>query len=128
MNGGSPYRRQRAPSARRVPEYALPDSPASRTGSRLRWPVSPGSLCRSVEFAGDHVHLLLAAQPHEVHRVARYPDCQLGILLRMIHGIEEHVAIEHVHVHVEPGRAEKCIEHPGQIADTVFRNSAKALW
>ena len=30
----------------------------------------------AVERAVDHVHLLLARQPHEVHRIARDPDRQ----------------------------------------------------
>ena len=49
---------------------------------------------RSVERAVDHVHLLLAGQAHEVHRVAGDADREARIFLRMIHRVEQRLAIE----------------------------------
>src|SRR5882724_984662 len=42
----------------------------------------------SVERPVDHVHLLLAREPDEVHRIARDADRQARVLLGMIHRIE----------------------------------------
>src|SRR4030095_15931597 len=41
----------------------------------------------TVEGAADHVHLLLARQADEVHRVAGDSNGQRRVLLRMLHGI-----------------------------------------
>src|SRR6187399_409293 len=60
----------------------------------------------SVESAIDDVHLLLTGEPHEIHRVAGHADRQARILLGMIHRIEQRVSVQHVDVHVIPGRAE----------------------
>src|SRR5262245_44465000 len=46
---------------------------------------------RAVERAVDHVHLLLAGQAHEVHRVARHTNRQARIFLRVLHRIHERV-------------------------------------
>src|SRR5262245_30165123 len=59
-----------------------------------------GMAHRSMEGPVDHVHLLLARQPHEVHRVARDANRQARVLLRVVHRVEQHVAVQHVHVHV----------------------------
>jgi hypothetical protein len=59
---------------------------------------------RAVERAVDDVHLLLAAEPHEVHRVSRDADRQARILLGVLHRVEQRVAVQHVDVHVEAGR------------------------
>src|SRR6185369_16055006 len=59
----------------------------------------------AVEGAVDHVHLLLARQPDEVDRVARHADREARVLLRVVHRVEQRVAVQHVHVHVEAGDA-----------------------
>src|SRR5438067_13284943 len=48
----------------------------------------------SVECSIDDVHLLLAREPHEIDRVARHPNRQVGIFLGVLHCIEEHVAVQ----------------------------------
>src|SRR5574338_1473321 len=55
---------------------------------------SSGMAPLSVEGPLDHVHLLLARQPHEVHGVARDADRQVRILLGVVHRVEQRVAIE----------------------------------
>src|SRR5580765_5012257 len=57
----------------------------------------------SVKGTVDHVHLLLARQPHEIHRVAGDADRQARIFLRMIHRVEQHVPVQDVDVHVIAG-------------------------
>src|SRR5262245_45638826 len=81
-----------------------------------------GILRRSVEGSGDHVHLLLAGQTHEVDRVARDANRQVRILLGMVHRVEEHLAIQHVHVHVVPGRAKERVHDPREVGDAIRRN------
>src|SRR4051794_8944666 len=82
----------------------------------------------SVERPVDNVHLLLAGQTHEVHSVARNTDRQVRIVLRMVYCVEKHVAIQDIHIHVKPGRAEESIQHAGQIRNSIGRNTAEALW
>src|SRR4249919_3754007 len=58
----------------------------------------------SVERAIDHVHLLLARQPHEIDRVTRHADRQAWVLFRMVHRIHQGLAVEDIDVHVKTGR------------------------
>src|SRR4051794_24022590 len=62
------------------------------------------SMSRSVEGAVDHIHLLLARQPDEVHRIAGHANGETGILFGVVHCIHQRVAVQHVDVHVVPGR------------------------
>src|SRR4051812_18235905 len=80
-----------------------------------------------VERAGDDVHLLLAREPHEVHGVARHANREIRVFLRMVHRVEQRVAIEHIDVDVKAGRAEERVEHPGEVGDTVLGNAAEAF-
>src|SRR5688572_13303283 len=73
----------------------------------------------SVEGAVDDVHLLLARQSHEVHGVARHANGEAWILLRMRHCVEQHVAVQHVDVHVEARAAEVGVEDAGEILDAI---------
>src|SRR4030095_15412687 len=52
----------------------------------------------AVERAVDDIHLLLAGQPHEIDRIAGHADRQAGIFFRMIHRVEQRVAVQHVDV------------------------------
>src|SRR4051812_32694422 len=81
-----------------------------------------------VEGPVDHIHLLLARQTHEVDGVPRDADGQVGVVLRMVHGVEKRVAIEDVDIHVKPGCAEESIQHAGQICNAIGRNTAETLW
>src|SRR6476469_8821478 len=65
--------------------FAVRGVPAAASGSDTRF--------GSVERPRDHVHLLLAREPHEVDRIPGHPDRQVGILLRVIHRVHQHVAI-----------------------------------
>src|SRR5215207_7911550 len=58
--------------------------------------VSCSRTARSMESAVDDVHLLLAGESDEVHRVAGHADGEARILLRMIHRVDQRLAIEHV--------------------------------
>jgi len=52
----------------------------------------------------DHIQLVFPSQPVEAHRVARYPDGEVGVLLRVLHGIEQQLPVQHVHVEMESAR------------------------
>src|SRR3954469_24047752 len=80
----------------------------------------------AVESTADHVHLLLSGEPHEVDRIARHPDGQTGILLRVLHRIHQRVAIEHVHVHVKAGGAEERVQNRHHVGDAVFFHAAQS--
>src|SRR4030095_15490591 len=77
--------------------------------------VNSGDLVAAVERAIDDVHLLLASEADEVHRVARDANGQARILLRVLHCIEQRLAIQHVHVHVIAGAAEERVEHAREV-------------
>src|SRR6185369_9893761 len=79
----------------------------------------------SVEGAVDDVHLLLARQPHEVDRVARYPNRQARVLLGVVHRIDERVAVEDVDIHVVPGGAEEGVEHRREVGDPILGHTAE---
>src|SRR6185436_20113126 len=55
----------------------------------------------------DHVHLLLPREAHEIHGVAGHANRQAGILLGVVHRVAQHVAVQHIHVHVISGAAEE---------------------
>src|SRR5262245_27362685 len=79
----------------------------------------------SVEGPADHVHLLLAGEPYEVDRVAGDPDRQVRALLRVVHRVEQRVAVQHVHVHVETRAAEEGVHDAGQVRDAVLGDAAE---
>src|SRR5512145_732153 len=87
---------------------------ASSTGSFAA--TFSGMAISPVERPIDDIHLLFARQPHEIDRIARHADRQARVLLRVIHRVEQRVAIQHVDVHVIPGAAEKGVEHRGEVA------------
>lgn len=53
-----------------------------------------------MERAADDLQLMLTAELREVHGIAGHADCQLRILLRVLHGILEHLAVKDIHVQV----------------------------
>src|SRR3954471_10314730 len=55
-----------------------------------------GMVDLTMERPVDHVHLLLARQPHEVHGVPGYANRQARVVLRVLHGIEQRLAVQHV--------------------------------
>src|SRR3954464_5451119 len=61
----------------------------------------------SVKRPVDDIHLLLARQTHEINSVPRNADGEVRVVLRMVHRVEKRVAIQDVHIHVKPGRAEE---------------------
>src|ERR1044071_4740488 len=92
-------------------------------------PSLPASYCklrRTVKNAIDHIHLLFASQSHEVHCITRDSDCKRWVFFRMFHGVEQHGAIEHVHIHVVSARAEERIQYTDEIVDLVFRSAARS--
>src|SRR5688572_7945070 len=80
---------------------------------------APPDISRPVESAVDDVHLLLTRQPDEVDGATRDTNGQAWILLRVLHGVEQHVAVQHVDVHVEARAAEVSVEDAGQIVDAI---------
>ena len=71
----------------------------------------PPELHSEVDCTRKHVKLLLACELHEVHSITADADGELRILLRMLHCVEQEVAIEHVHIDVlSTGRCEVAIE------------------
>src|SRR5262245_4122780 len=64
-----------------------------RAASGVDAGVVSGTGLAAVEGAVDHVHLLLAREAHEVHRVAGHADGEVRVLLRMVHGVEQHLAV-----------------------------------
>ena len=53
-----------------------------------------------MECTCDDIELLLACQFDEVHGISGYPDGQLRIFFRVIHGIDQRLPVEHIDVQV----------------------------
>ena len=49
-------------------------------------------------------------EPHKIDGVARHPDRQLRIFVRVPHGVFERLLIDHVQVHMEPALIEIQVE------------------
>ena len=77
----------------------------------------------SMKRAADHIYLLLTSEPHEVNGVSRNADCQVRILLRMVHRVQEGFSVQDIHVHVIARRAEERVKHAAQVGDAVLGNS-----
>ena len=76
------------------------------------------SLHALVERTRDNLQLMLAAQFDEVNCVTRYTDCQLRILLGVLHSIHEHLAVKHVHVQVVSTLCEVTVHQSNEVLDT----------
>ena len=106
-----------APRERSAPARRRRDAPAARTGS---WPRGRRAGSQP-SVAPWKVRLMTSIccsrrEPYEVHRVARDADRQARVLLRVVHGVEQRVAVQDVDVHVVAGGAEEGVEDPGEVA------------
>src|SRR5262249_18800936 len=77
------------------------------------------SISLPVEGTIDHIHLLLAGQPNEIHRISRHADRQARIFLRMVHRVHQRVTVQNVDVHVIAGDPEEAIEDCGEVCDPI---------
>ena len=71
---------------------------------------------RAVEGALDDLQLLLPGQAAEIHRIAGHPDGQAGVLLGMLHGVDEGLTPEDVHVQMVGPLAEVAVQNGDQVA------------
>ena len=51
-----------------------------------------------VDGTTQHVELLFMSQLDEVDRISGHTDGELGILLGMLHGINQQLTVEYIHV------------------------------
>src|SRR3954470_16293487 len=109
MNPGSPFS-----NASRMP--AFPTRSPFETRRSYGLPIGTSAsdtatliLSRAVEGAVDHIHLLFARQAHEIHRITGDANRQRRVFLRMLHGVQQRVSIEHVHVHVVAGVSKEVV-------------------
>mmetsp|Transcript_16804 Transcript_16804/g.46970 ORF Transcript_16804/g.46970 Transcript_16804/m.46970 type:complete len:218 (+) Transcript_16804:251-904(+) len=68
-----------------------------------------------MERAVEHLLLLLLCQLDEMDGIARHPDGQVRIVVGVLHGIEEHVAVEDINVDVMPTIEEVAIYNVGEV-------------
>src|SRR3954451_21606304 len=80
-----------------------------------------------MESAIDYVHLLLAAQSNEIHRVSRDAYCELRVFLGVVHRIQQHFALQHFYVHVEASRSEESVKNVSQVRYTLCHYSSQLL-
>src|ERR1051325_5828954 len=80
-----------------------------------------------VKSSADHVHLLFACEPHEIHGITRDSNRQIWVFVRVVHRVDEHVAVQHVNVHVKTSDAEEGIQHAAKIVNPIGGNSAEAF-
>src|SRR5262249_1195178 len=109
----------------------LPRSTRSSNGlfaSSGVWGAVPasGMDASCVERAIDDVHRLLPREADEIDRVSGHADREARILFRMIHRVDEHLAVEHVDVHVIARAPEERIEHRREVGDAILLDAAEA--
>src|SRR6476659_9368840 len=72
----------------------------------------------------NYIHLLFARKAHKVHGISRNANSQVWIVLGVVHRIEKHFSIQHVHIHVITRNTEERVEDSTQISDPIFVNSS----
>src|SRR5580765_5761725 len=97
---------------------------ASRGASGSVW--LSGMTASAVEGPIDDVHLLLAREADEVDRVPGHADGQARVFFRVVHGIDQHLAVQHVDIHVVARAAEERVEHRRQVSDAVLLDPAES--
>ena len=80
-----------------------------------------------MEGALDHLQLLLAAQAVEVHGVAGHADGQRRILFRVLHSVQQNLAVHHVHVQMVRALDEIAVQDLYQIAAAFFGGFAQCV-
>ena len=78
-----------------------------------------------MEATADNFQLVFAAQLHEVYGIAGNADSQLRIVLRMLHGIVQHITVQYVYVQVVGTFGEVTVHHRYEVLDTVFVRSTQ---
>ena len=78
---------------------------------------------------GDHVHLLLAGQVDELDRIAGDADGEVGVffLFGVLHGIQQLLLAEHVHVQVVCTLIEVAVHHLHQVLLALLLAVAQSL-
>ena len=71
---------------------------------------------------GNNIHLLLTGQVNKLHGVTGYTDGEVCILflLRMLHGVDQLLFTEHIHVQVMCALIEVAIHHLYQVVDALL--------
>ena len=69
----------------------------------------------SVHGPPNDFPLLLFGELHKIYGVPRHTDRELWVAVWVLHGIEQHVAVEHVDVDVVPALLEVSVQHDGQV-------------
>src|SRR5215203_4296332 len=73
------------------------------------------------------IQLLFTRKSDKVDRISGNANSQVRIVLRMLHRVDKHLAIQHVYVHVKTSGSEKRVEHAAKIGYPIFANSSEAL-
>ena len=70
---------------------------------------------------------MLAAESDEVHSVTGNADCELWILLRVLHCILKHLSVENVHIEVVCTLCEVTVHHCDEVVDLVLLSWTERL-
>ena len=76
----------------------------------------------------NYVHLLFAGQLDEIYRVARHAYGQLGVKLRVLHGVEELLAVKDIHVDMVPALGEITVQQADEVLYTLFARFTQCFW
>src|SRR4051794_3724085 len=77
------------------------------------------SISFAVECAVDHIHLLLASETDKIDCIAGHADRETGIILRMVHCVEQGLAVQDVDIHVIAGHPEEPVENCREVRDPI---------
>src|SRR4051812_23690856 len=85
-------------------------------------------LMQGMEGAVDDIELLLTRELDEVHRVAGHPDGELRVQLRVVHGMQQGLAVEDVDVDVVAALGEVAVQHAHQIRLPLAPGRPQRTW
>ena len=71
---------------------------------------------------------MLAAQFYEVNCISRHTDSKLRIFLGMFHCIEQHFAVEHIHIQVVRTLCKLTVHHCHKILHASLVVHTQRLW
>ena len=78
-----------------------------------------------MERTRDNLQLVLTAETDEVHSVTGYTDCELWVLLGVLHCIHQHLAVQNVHVQVVSALCEVTVHQSDEILNACLLVNTK---
>src|SRR5688572_26584544 len=85
-----------------------------------------GLIC-SVKGTVYDVHLLFSSKANEINGVTGNANRERWVVVRMLHGVEQHFAVQNVYVSVIAVRPKERVKNTNQVRDLFFRRPPKSI-